>query len=121
MRSKKPPLTDQELSLCRELIRQQPRDIYNNTLGTAEYRMGNYQQAIDAALRSVELSPKVLPGDYAILAMSFSELGQTESANDYREKFHDSMKLDEFKDDEEYKSFSAEVEIAFESQLPPKD
>ncbi|MEQ1825776.1 MAG: protein kinase, partial [Pirellula sp.] len=62
------PITDSELIQFRELIREHPRDIYFNTLATTEYRMGNYQEAIQAALRSVELSAQAFPGDYAILA-----------------------------------------------------
>lgn len=104
------PLTDSELTQYRELVRQQPRDIYYNTLATAEYRMGNFQEAIAAALRSVELSPQVFPGDYAILAMSHSELGETEKANAYGEKFRESMKLEKSKDDEDCVSFAIEVE-----------
>lgn len=112
------PITDSELIQFRELIRQHPRDIYWNTLATTEYRMGNFQEAIQAALRSVELSPQVFPGDYAILAMSYSELDETEKANDYRDRFHESMKLEAFKNEETCQSFSAEVARTFESNLP---
>ncbi len=112
------PITDLELIQFRELIRQHPRDIYFNTLATTEHRMGNHQEAIQAALRSVELSPQVFPGDYAILAMSYSELGVTEKANDYRDRFHESMKLDASKNDAICLSFSAEVVRTFESNLP---
>ena len=91
------------------------------TLATVEYRMGSYQEAIQAALKSVELSPQAFPGDYAILAMSYSELGDTENANDYRKRFHESMQLNDFKNDEDCKSLSSEVERTFESELPSKD
>jgi hypothetical protein len=47
--------------------------------------------------------------------MSHSELGDTENAIDYRERFHESMQLDAFKKDETCKSFSAEVERTFKS------
>ena len=104
------PLTVSERIQFRELIRQHPRDIYFNTLATVEYRMGSYQEAILAALKSVELSPQAFPGDYAILAMSYSELGDRENAKDYRKRFHESMQLNEFKNDEDCKSFSSEVE-----------
>lgn len=109
------PLTDLEFSRYRELIRQHPRNVYYNTLATAEYRMGNYQGAVDAALMSVELSSpeEIFPGGYAVLAMSYSELGQTNTANDYRERFIESMKRDAFKNDQECKSFSTEVEKKF--------
>lgn len=80
--------------------------------------MGNYQDAIQAALRSVELSAQAFSGDYAILAMSYSELDETEKANDYRDRFPTSMKLDAFKNDETCKSFSVEVMRTFKSNLP---
>ncbi|MEZ6137818.1 MAG: protein kinase [Pirellulaceae bacterium] len=111
------PLTDQELIQFREIVRQYPRDIYFNTLGSSEFRMGNFQEAIAAALESIELSSQVFPGDYAIVAMSYLALGQTHFANDYRQRFLESMKLDESKTDEDWLSFSAEVAKAFESNL----
>jgi hypothetical protein len=50
--------------------------------------------------------------------MSYSELGHTEKANDYRDRLNESMKLDAFKNDETCQSFSAEVVRTFESDLP---
>ncbi len=104
------PLTDSELIQFRELVRQNPRDIYLNTLATAEYRMNNYREAIDAALKSVALSPQAFPGDYAVLAMSYKRLGEFEDAKNYREKFNTSMGLDEFKNDKGCISLRLEVE-----------
>ena len=109
------PLTDLQLHRFREVVRQHPREIYYNTLGTAEYRMGNYREAIDAALKSVALSPQAFPGDYAVLAMSHTRLGEFENAKNYREKFNTSMILDKFKNDEECMSFKLEVESLIES------
>ena len=94
-------------------------DNYFNTLATAEYRMGSYQEAIQAALKSVELSSQAFPGDYAILAMSYSKLGDPENAKDYRERFHKSMQLSAFRNDNTCKSFEAEVERTFESIRKP--
>ena len=101
------------------MVRQHPREIYYNSLGTAEYRMGNYREAIEAALKSVALSPQAFPGDHAILAMSYSELGEIEEANDYREKFNTTMRLDAFKDEKDCMSLALEVENMFESILKP--
>jgi len=80
--------------------------------------MGNYQEAIQASLRSVELSTQAFPGDYAILAMSYSELDEMEKANEYRDRFHTSMKHESFKNDETCKLFSVEVMRTFKSDLP---
>ena len=81
--------------------------------------MGNYREAIEAALKSVALSPQAFPGDYAVLAMSYSRLGEIEPANEYREKFNTAMRLDEFKNDKDYISLALEVENSFESILKP--
>lgn len=113
------PITDSELIQFRELVRQHPREIYYNTLGTAEYRMGNYREAIDAALKSVAMSPEAFPGDFAVLTMSYSRLGEFDDAKNYREKFNTSMNLDEFKNDKECMSLRLEVESMYESISKP--
>ena len=89
--------------------------MYYNTLGAAEYRMGNYEEAIAAAQKSAELLPSELnlpsiyPGDYAILAMSQFKLGEKDKANEYVEKLEEAMKLKAFKDDYDCISFATEL------------
>ena len=116
----KSPLTKLELERYHELIRQHPHGTYYNTLATAEYRMGNYRVAVDAALKSIELLPSEFsglsspfPGDYAIVAMSYFKLGDNKLARDYRDKLGEAMNQDQFKGDNEFMSFSAEVEALF--------
>ena len=87
-----------------------------------EYRFGNFEDAISAALISVERTPKEdsrydspFAGDFAILAMSYFKLNNNEKANVYRDKLKKAMKLDEFKDDEDCLSFLAEVNELFDA------
>lgn len=81
----------------------------------------NSDECIAAAKKSIELTPKeidsatLVPGDYAIVAMSHFKLGDKEKANEYRMKYDDTMKLDAFKSDAESKSFGEEVEELFDS------
>ena len=113
-------LLQSRLYLFRELVDQHPRGIYFNTLATFEYRFKNYANAIEAASKSLEMTPKqqklpsAHPGDLAILAMSHFELGDHEKANDYRARLNEAIKLDVFKDDEECQLFFAEVNVLFD-------
>ena len=47
--------------------------------------------------------------------MSHFKLGEMEKAEKYRVKFTNAMKLESFKDDDESKSFAAEVEQLFDT------
>jgi WD40 repeat protein/serine/threonine protein kinase len=118
----KSPFTNKDLFRCRGLCRQHPNGIYYNTLGVAEFRMGNFERAIEAALRSVELTPKELrldgphPVDFAVLAMSHFKLDRIDKAEDYQEEFDAAMTDKPFKDDPECQSFALEVKELFEKQ-----
>ena len=109
------PINDIELEQFREITKKHPKGMYYNTLGAAEYRMGNYEEAIAAAQKSAELLPSELnlpsiyPGDYAILAMSQFKLGEKDKANEYVEKLEEAMKLKAFKDDYDCISFATEL------------
>ena len=100
-------------------IKQYPRGVFYRTLAAAEFRMGNCKEAIEAALKSLELTPTELnlpgpfPGDFAILSMSHFKLAEKDKAKDYRQKLNEAMKLEVFKDDNDCKSFAAEVEQLF--------
>jgi tetratricopeptide (TPR) repeat protein len=116
----------EELPQLRSVVNQFPSGVYYNTLGTAEYRMGNHQAAIDACAKSLEQLPKELnlsgphPGDLAILAMSHRQLGNAEEANKFREQFKEAMKKESFKDDPECQGFAAEVTELFSKHEQPK-
>ena len=93
--------------------------MYFNTLGTAEFRAGNYQAAIDAAKQSVAKTPIELdldsphPGDMAILAMSHLKLRNLKDAKQYRDQFRELMKHDNWQSDKECTSFQNEVTAMF--------
>lgn len=123
----KSPLTNVELSRYRDLLQQHPLGTYYNTLATAEYRMGNYRESIAAALMSVELTPSEMnlhsphASDFAILAMSHFKLGEKETANEYRDKLNEALKLDAFKNDQECRSFAKEVATLLRGQETTAD
>ncbi len=108
--------TGEELQRMKDICRVDPRGIYFNTLGVAMYRAGDYKAAIEASTRSSELTPKELglPGphavDLAFLAMSHFQLGDRDTADEFREKLNVAMKLDAFKNDEECLGFVKEVD-----------
>ena len=89
--------------------------MYHNTLGVAEFRLGNYQEAIEAAKISTEKTPKEFnlpsahPADLAILAMSHHKLGEDAKAQEFHEQVNTSMEFEAFKSDPECISFSTEV------------
>ena len=116
--------TEQELDHMKAVVRDFPRGIYFNTLGVAQYRAANYEAAVKACLKSVELLPQQddrydspHAGDYAFLAMSHFQLGNKEAADVYRKKLTEAMKLDPFKDDEECLGFVKEVDALFDREL----
>ena len=81
--------------------------------------MGYYQNAIEATKQSLVWHtkesglPAQHPIDLAIMAMSHLQLGKQSEASDFRKRMSQSMKLDAFKDDEECKTFVAEVNALF--------
>ena len=117
------PLTKHELWRYRTLIQQHPESNYYNTLATAEYRMSNFDKAIAASLKSIELrsekggqSNNASIGDFAVLAMSHFKLYETEKAKEYRSRIDEAMKFDIYKNDEECLSFRKEVDDLFKSK-----
>ena len=105
----------------RDIVAQYPRGIYHNTLAVGEFRLRNFERAIKAALVSVKLTPGETqtsgpyPGDLAVLAMANQELGNTEQVEKYRAQFAEAMKSEAFKNDDECRSFQAEVKAMFAS------
>lgn len=111
-----------DLLKFRDMTAQYPKGIYYNTLGTTEYRFGNYALAIQAAEKSLELTPEEIslpaphPIDYAIIAMSHFQLGEKDLAFEFQKKLIESVKQDFFRNDSECLSFLAEVEELLESR-----
>lgn len=112
-------ISDAELERMQAVVRDFPMGTYFNTLGVAEYRAGNFDAAIAACRKSVELTPTEMnlpgphAGDLAFLAMSHFQLGKKGQADEYRNQFVNAMKQDAFKDDEACLGFAKEVEALF--------
>jgi formylglycine-generating enzyme required for sulfatase activity len=98
-----------------------------NTVGVAQYRLGNYHAAIEACLKSLEFRSKEmkLPGSYAgdlaFLAMSHFQLGDKQEADKYRNQLAEVMQLAIFKDDKECLGFLKEANILFSGTAATMD
>ncbi len=77
---------DKALPLALKATQLAPNDSdYQNTLGVVYYRLGQYQQAIDALERNVQNS-KGEANDFFFLAMSYQQLGDSAKAQDHYER-----------------------------------
>jgi tetratricopeptide (TPR) repeat protein len=69
---------------------------YLNTLGIAQYRVGQYQKALDTLLRSDRLNAEAFGGsicvDLAFIAMCHHQLGHREEAQVYLKRLRESIK-----------------------------
>jgi tetratricopeptide (TPR) repeat protein len=121
-----PPITPFHLADIRQAAEQFGQSMFYNTLGTVEFRMGNYQAAIDACTRSIELSQKeqhdAAPGpfDLAIRAMSHLQLDHADEASEYHAQFKAAAEQTQFKDDAECQNFAKEVESMFGELAKPE-
>jgi hypothetical protein len=87
---------------------------YLNTFGVARYRVGKYQEALDALKRSDKLNSESnlgrQPGDVAFLAMATYKLGQNEKANSLLAELRQLMKQPKWAANEEANGFLREAE-----------
>jgi uncharacterized protein HemY len=82
---------------------------FYNTLGVAQYRAGDWQGAVDALGRSMELAGGGSAFDWFFLAMAHWQLGQQDLAREWFEKAV--LWMDERQpDNEELGRFRAEAE-----------
>ncbi len=104
-----------ELNVLREIAATEGNGIYFATLGVAEYRSQNYEQAIEAAMKSLELSSQQenyagpYPGNLAVIAMSQFQLGSKKLAREYQQKMIEAMTAKDFVNDDECNAFMSEV------------
>jgi serine/threonine protein kinase/WD40 repeat protein len=69
------------LSLAKKADELEPYNgYYRNTLGVAYYRLGRYQEAVDALEGNSKLYPELTGFDGYVLAMSYHQLGNPASA-----------------------------------------
>jgi WD40 repeat protein/serine/threonine protein kinase len=88
-----------------------------NTVGVAQYRLGEYQKAVETLERSEKLNAETdlvdhgpCPSDLAFLAMTYHRLGQRERALNYLGRLRERMKKPQWATDEEARSFLREAE-----------
>lgn len=99
-------------SICARL----PKWEYLNTLGVAQYRIGDYAAAKDTLERSLNASKSLGdPSDLAFLAMSYHKLGQRDLAANIRSRLMDLMNMDRYKNNPESLQFVREVNELFEA------
>ena len=93
-----PPITPKELLQFRDLVKRFPRESYSTTLAFAEFRLENFEEATEAALKSIELRPKRgargPTNDLAVLAMCYFKLGDSKKANHFRDQFEEALEAD---------------------------
>ena len=87
---------------------------YLNTLGAAQYRVGQYEAAMKSLTRSDELNTKQLgqshPVDVAFLAMVQHKLGHKDQARALLDRLRENMEQPQFSKDDEAKALLKEAE-----------
>ncbi len=87
---------------------------YLNTLGVAQYRVGQYEAALKSLTRSDELNTKQVgqshPADVAFLAMVQHKLGHKDQARALLDRLREIMKSPQFSKDPESQAFLREAE-----------
>jgi WD40 repeat protein len=96
-----------------------------NTLGVAQYRTGQYAQALQTLARSDQLnaasSRGSLPADLAFLAMTHHQLGQLDQAAAYLDRLRQSLKAPRSTGDEESQTFLREAEALIQGKGKPSE
>jgi len=90
-----------------------------NTLGVAHYRAGAWNEAIEALLRSTELTSGGSPGDWFFLAMAYCQKGEKDKARSWYEKAVNGMEKNKSQD-EELRRFRAEATALLRVTEHPK-
>src|SRR5262249_28676365 len=81
-----------------------------NLLGVACYRVGKYDEALEALGRCNKLRKESVPGDLAFLAMTQHQLGQKEQARTTLERLREIVKKWEWTNNVEAQGFLREAE-----------
>jgi Flp pilus assembly protein TadD len=90
-----------------------------NTLGVAQYRMGDYQAALASLAESDKIQAARLkgshPADLAFLAMAHHQLDQQAEALACLKRLRETMKQARWAKDEEARAFLQEAEAALQA------
>ena len=93
-----------------------------NTLGVAQYRVGEHRAALETLRRSDEVNSKREPGgipaDVAFLAMSLHQLGRTEEARTVLERLCSLTQNERWASDEDAQAFLREAEELIRGTVP---
>jgi tetratricopeptide (TPR) repeat protein len=89
-----------------------------NTLGLAEYRLGAWDESINALSRSMELTPGDSAADWLFLAMAHWQKGDKDAARSFYDKAASWMDQHHSKD-EELTRFRAEAEALIGGSTMP--
>jgi WD40 repeat protein len=111
------------LRQAEEACRVEPDNgLYLNTLGVAQYRVGQYREALDTLTRSGRLNwVRFLgahPADVAFTALTQHRLGLGEQARETRARLRALVKERRWSADEEAKAFLREVEAELAASKP---
>ena len=94
-----------------------------NTLGLAQYRVGDYQAALKTLTRSVQLNRKQfgseLPYDIVFLAMTHQQLGDTDKARERLVQLRKVIQQPKWVGDSDLQSFVKEAETLIDSRSKP--
>jgi WD40 repeat protein len=86
-----------------------------NTLGTAQYRFGRYEQALETLARSDELQPELSdPGDWAFMAMAYHQLDNHDEAKAALSRLRELMQAPDYVNDHQRLMFLREAEAMIE-------
>jgi tetratricopeptide (TPR) repeat protein len=100
------------LRMAEAAIRTQPDNwAYRNTLGVAQYRMGQYQKALATLERSNQLQGNREPADLTFLALTQHRLNQAEAARAMLERLREVMRDPNTAAREENQGFLREAEL----------
>ena len=93
-----------------------------STLGVATYRVGEWDEAIEALSRSMELTSGGMPADWFFLAMAYWQKGDKDKAGSWYEKAVQEMEKSKSKD-EDLGRFRAEAAalLGVTEHLKPAD
>ena len=107
--------------------RLEPENSYIlNTLGIAQYRVGQYGESLKALTRSDEIYSKQPtgpePGDIAFLAMAYHRLAHADQARQLLDRLRQLLEQDRWKNDTDSLSFLREAEALIEGDgAKPKE
>jgi tetratricopeptide (TPR) repeat protein len=107
------------LVLAKKAVALAPGDLrYRSTLGAAHYQAGEFQQAIDLLTAGQDQTEDPVE-DFFFLAMAHQKLGHTEEARRWYDKAVQTMKKDQWTE-QEYGQLRTEAEQLLEIKQPAK-